>query len=377
MTRPLRIFHLIKSLGRGGAEMLLPETLRHADRERFEFDYGYFLPWKDAMVRALESQGVEVLCFSARNNASILLSANRVARHLRESGADVLHCHLPVAGVVGRLAGRLAGVPVVYSEHNLQERYHPLTRRLNRSTWGWQERVVAVSGDVAESIRNHIGSPVPVEVVLNGVDVDRFDRAGVDGAALRKTLGIPASAPVIGTVAVFREQKRLHDWLEAASALLSEHPDVHFLVVGDGPLRDELHDRASSLGLGKSVHWPGLLEDVRPCLAAMDIYLMSSMFEGMPIALLEAMSMKCAVVATAVGGIPELVRNGDNGFLVEPGRPELLVQTVCPLLDHREDLKKYGAAARRTVLEGFSIRRLSSQLEAIYLQVQAGFGNGR
>jgi glycosyltransferase involved in cell wall biosynthesis len=366
---PTRVFHLIKSLGRGGAEMLLPETLRHADRERFTYEYGYFLPWKDAMVSALEAQGASVACFGARNNLSILCAARRVARHLRHVSADVVHCHLPIAGVVGRLAGRLAGVPVVYTEHNLQQRYNLVTRRLNLFTWMLQERVVAVSSDVARSITEHAGSHVPVDVVLNGVDVDRFDRRRVDAATVRRELGIPLNAPVVGTVAVFRVQKRLDDWLTAARLLVKQHPATHFIVVGDGPRREELHAQASVFGLDGVVHWPGLQSDVRPYMAAMDIYMMSSMFEGLPVALLEAMALECGVIATAVGGIPEVIRNGHNGILVEPGHPDRLADAASELLATPQAVKEYGIAARRTVEDQFSVRRMVRELETTYASV--------
>jgi glycosyltransferase involved in cell wall biosynthesis len=367
----MRVFHLIKSLGRGGAEMLLPETLRHADRERFAYDYGFFLPSKRALVPALEIQGASVVCFGAANNASILLAASRVARHVRRLNADLIHCHLPIAGVVGRIAGKLARIPVVYTEHNLQERYNPITRRLNLATWRWQERVVAVSGDVAESIRNHASARIPVEVVRNGVDVDRFDRDRSD-AAVRSALNIPPGAPVVGTVAVFRVQKRLDDWLKAARILRTRHPTIHFVLVGDGPLRGELLTKAAALDLDDCIHWPGLQQDVRPYLAAMDVYLISSMFEGLPVALLEAMSMRCAVVATAVGGIPEVIRDGQNGFLVEPGRPERLAEVTSTVLGTPAALARCGAAARRTVEDGFSIQRMTRALEGTYLDVMRG-----
>jgi glycosyltransferase involved in cell wall biosynthesis len=373
---PIRVYHLIKSLGRGGAETLLLETLKNGDRQGFEYLYGYFLPWKNALVSSLEGEGASVACFGARNNLSILMSARRVARHLRGCGADVLHCHLPIAGVVGRLAGKLARVPVVYTEHNRMERYHPLTRRLNLSTWGWQQQVIAVSADVAESVHRHITSPVPLEVVLNGVDVRAFDRSLGDGSALRRSLGIDADAPVVGTVAVFRTQKRLGDWLEAARLLRGSHGRTHFVVVGDGPLRSELQARASALGLSDVVHWVGLQSDVRPYLAAMDAYMMSSIVEGLPIALLEAMSMRCAVVVTAVGGIPELVRDGYNGVLVPAERPDLLARAAARVLSAPGLIASLGEAARRTVEERFSIRRMTERLEGTYADVVHRYRGG-
>lgn len=362
-----RIFHLIKGLGRGGAEVLLAEGLRVAARDRFEYGYGYLLPWKAALVPSLEAQGADVVCFNCRNNLSIPWAAQRVASHLRRWRADLLHCHLPIAGVVGRSAGRLTGVPVVYTEHNRMERYHPLTRRLNVLTWGWQDRVIAVSAEVARSIRSHVNGAVRTDVVLNGVDTDRFDRSLVDGSTLRRRIGIPAEAPVIGTVAVFRAQKALDDWLRAARILFDSHPDLHFLLVGDGPLREEVSARVRSLGLEGVVHLPGLQEDVRPYLAAMDLFMVSSIFEGLPVALLEAMAMRCRVVATAVGGVPEVIRDGENGLLVAPRQPEALARCAAQLLT--DTVRDFGEEGRRTVVLRFSLRRMMRDLEETYLDV--------
>jgi L-malate glycosyltransferase len=376
-TEPLRVLQLIKSLGRGGAEMLLPETLRHADRDRFLYRYAYFLPWKDAMVRELERQGVDVTCLSRSNQISILLSARELAQKLKAWKVDIVHCHLPVAGVVGRIAGKLASVPVVYTEHNVLERYHPLTRRANLFTWGWQQEVVAVSRDVAESLERSAPAPVPINVVLNGVDVHRFEKSRVDGQALRRGLGIPDDAPVVGTVAVFRTQKRLHKWLEVARTLTDRHPGIRFLLVGDGPLREELEARARSMGLQDVAHWAGLQEDVRPYLAVMDVYMMSSVFEGLPVAMLEAMSMSCGLVCTAVGGIPEVIRNGENGLLVDAEHPERLADRASELLSSREMLGELGAEARRTVERDFSIARMTQELENLYVRVVRDYRNGR
>ncbi len=369
MCRPIRVFQLIKSLGRGGAEMLLPESLRFADRDRFTYGYGYFLPWKDAMVPSLEVQGAEVTCFSARHSLAILASARQIAEHLRKWEADLLHCHMPMAGAVGRLAGKMTGIPVVYTEHNKMERFHPVTRWLNLLTWRWQEHVIAVSADVAASIRNHVSSQVPVEVVLNGIDVAHFRREAADVASIHQRWGIPAGAPVVGTVAVFRLQKRLQDWLQAAKLLAERRPEMHFLLVGDGPQREELVSLAAALGLEGRVHFPGLQEDVRPYLAAMDVYLMSSLFEGLPLALLEAMAMRCAVVATAVGGIPEVIREGENGFLVQPQQPEVLARKVEEVLASPELRGRVGETGRRTVQERFSMQRMVQDLESTYLSV--------
>lgn len=366
-----RILHLIKSLGRGGAEVLLSEGLAVADRERFAYCYGYFLPWKDAVVPSLLAQNAEVTCFGARSNAAILATARRLARHLRDHRVDLVHAHLPMAGVVARLAGRLAGVPIVYTEHNLQQRYHPTTRWLNKLTWDWQAEALAVSGDVAESIRQYVGDKIPVRTVLNGVNTRSYDPAKFHGADVRTQYGIPDDALVVGTVAVFRVQKRLGDWLQVARRIREQVPSTHFLIVGDGPERSNVESWIAEQGLQNTVHLAGLQEETRPYFAAMDVYLMTSQFEGLPIALLEAMSMAVPPVVTDVGGIPELVRSGENGWMQACGATEALAENVVAFLHDRQRREFIGRNARGTVIDGFSMERMQRELESIYERVIA------
>jgi glycosyltransferase involved in cell wall biosynthesis len=367
-TETIHVCHLIKGLGRGGAEGLLPQTLR-AGGPGFAFGVGYLLPWKDALVDEIRVAGVPVRCFGARSNAALLASVPLVAGWLRDSQADLVHAHLPLAGVVARLAGRLAGVPVVYTEHNLQERYHPWTRRANRWTWRWQARAVAVSGEVAASMERHLGSRVSVSVVRNGIELDRPPPARERLAELRRRFGLPEGAPVVGTVAVLRAQKRLDLWLEAALRVLAAKPEVHFLIVGDGPLRQDLETAAERLGIVKTVHFAGLQEDVQPYLALFDLFLMSSEFEGLPLALLEAMAAGVPVVATAVGGVPEVVEDGLDGVLVPAGDPQALAAAVLALLTDPPRRARLSEAGRRRVERDFGVARMARELEMIYREV--------
>jgi glycosyltransferase involved in cell wall biosynthesis len=215
-----------------------------------------------------------------------------------------------------------------------------------------------------------------VQVVPNGVDVARFDRASVDGARVRRQLGIPLTAPVVGTVAVFRQQKRLDDWLEAAHEVRRSQADTHFVLVGDGPEREHLHARARELQLDGVVHFTGAHTDVRPFLAAMDVFLISSAFEGLPVALLEAMSMQCGIVATSIGGIPEVVRHGTNGLLVPAKQPALLAAAVLQMIKSSDLRAACGDAARHTVTQSFSLQAMIQQLESTYVEVVKEQRNG-
>jgi glycosyltransferase involved in cell wall biosynthesis len=364
---------MIKGLGRGGAESLLPQLARSRSAD-FAYTVAYFVPAKNALVGELEGLGVPVRCFGASSAAGMLAAVPRVARWFRAQRPAVVHAHLPMAGVVARLAGRLARVPVLYTEHNLQERYHPFTRRANAATWGLQRQVLAVSRDVAESIRRHLGDAVPVLVVENGIEVAGSVSA-VEVAHARAALGLGA-APVVGTVAVMRRQKRLDLWLAAASRIAAEVPEARFLIVGDGPERSAVEAEVSRLGLAGRVLLPGLQSDVRPFLAAIDVFLMSSEFEGLPLALLEAMALERAIVVTAVGGMRDVVEPGKTGELIAFGDVVGLAAAATALLRDPERRSAMGARARRRVEERYGILRMAREVEAVYRRLAAGSDRG-
>jgi L-malate glycosyltransferase len=361
------VLHIIKSLGRGGAEMLLPETLRQHDKQKFKFHYIYFLPWKDQMVSAIEKEGGTVVCVPAKNNAAILLAVRKIAAYVRKHKIKLIHCHLPWAGMAARLVGKLTGVPVVYTEHNKWERYHKLTYLMNKLSFAYQQRVIAVSAEVANSIKINYGKTKPlVQVVANGADTAKYARLQTAENDIRKQLNIPETATVIGITCVFRAQKRLATWLEIAQALHAKHPDTYFIIVGDGPLRDEVHAKAKTLGTDKYVFFAGLQAETRPYFTAMDVFMMSSEFEGLPIALLEAMSMNCVPACTEAGGIPEVIKDGVNGLLVPVEQPLQLVDRLLQLMQHPNEVAQMKQAARETVINSFSMKKMVTELEDIY-----------
>ncbi|NJW53435.1 glycosyltransferase [Salinimicrobium oceani] len=362
--KKIKVLNIIKSLGRGGAEMLLPETLKLHDQNKLEFHYIYFLPWKDQMVSAILESGGRVSCFGSNNNIKIISRYNAVIHYCKEKEIDVIHCHLPWAGFLGRVIFRLTKIPVVYSEHNLQERYHPITKIINKLTFNSQSLGLGVSGDVTTSIKNNIRPSIPVETLLNGVNTSSFQRA--EDSNIRRELGIPDNATVIGNVAVFRFQKRLVEWVKVFKEIESQKENVYGIIVGAGPLEGEIKTELKKLGLSKRVFFPGLKTDVKPYFSAMDIFMMSSSFEGLPIALLEAMSMECAVVSTDAGGIKEVIRNEIDGLTCKVEEWEKLSDLCQTLIDDPEKLGKYQKAARERVVNNFSLKRMVDELEGIY-----------
>jgi len=365
----IKVLHIIKSLGRGGAEMLLPETLKIHDEEKFEFHTAYFLPWKDQMVESIESAGGTVTCFSANNNIRLLQRYSEVIEYCKTNHIDVIHCHLPWAGFLGRLVYFKTGIPTVYSEHNMQERYHIVTKRMNQFTFNSQSLALGVSEDVTKSIKNNINLKIPVRTLLNGVNTNSFQKDSRFKEATRKELGIPQDAVVLGNVAVFRFQKRLVEWLRVFKALDKKNENLYGIIVGAGPLEDEIKTELKRLDLTKKVLLPGLQTNVKPYFSAMDIFMMSSSFEGLPIALLEAMSMECAVVSTDAGGIKEVIRDQQDGLICPVDKWEELGELCQTLIDSPEKLKNLKKAARTRVIESFSLEKMVNELESIYKEL--------
>jgi glycosyltransferase involved in cell wall biosynthesis len=361
----VRILHIIKSLGRGGAETLLPETLKLHDHMKFEFHYIYFLPWKDQMVSSIEKNGGTVTCLSANNNIRIILKWREVEEYIRTNKIDIIHTHLPWAGFLGRLIHRRTGIPVLYTEHNKQERYHLVTKILNRLTFNSQSAAIGVSSDVASSIQKNIHPVIPIHEVLNGVNTDKYKCDIVARERVRKELGLPDTAIVVGTVAVFRFQKRLKEWLNVFKAASASQPYLHGIIVGDGPLKEEIMLHRKTLGLEGKIFMAGLQTNVIPWVSAMDIYMMTSVFEGLPIALLEAMSMECAVCTTEAGGIKELVRDNVDGLTAPIEDLQMLRNKLLELCEPQL-LKKRRQAARQRVEESFSLTKMVTHLEDLY-----------
>lgn len=361
------MFQLIKSFGRGGAETLLLAMFGARDEKRFRFTFGYFLHWKNQVADELRVQGAEVHCFDADGNLGMLRRIFSVSSYLKKQQIDILHCHLPWAGLVGRVAGWMAGVKVVYTEHNKQERYHFVTRWLNRVTFSWQGCAIAVSQEVAASISTNISSRLPVHVVTNGVDLSLYFKDKRVRDESRATHGIEEGCLVIGLVAVFRVQKRLRLWLETAAAVKPKLHRVKFMLVGDGPCRQEVEDTIRSLSLSEFVLLPGLQKDPRPYYACFDLFLMTSEFEGLPVALLEAMAMEIPVVATNAGGTGEVINHEKEGLLFPVASNAEELATACAsLLSDEKRRTAYGRHARQRISEQFSIDRMMRRIEDIY-----------
>jgi glycosyltransferase involved in cell wall biosynthesis len=346
--------------------MLLQETLKYHDQDSFEFHYIYFLPWKHQMVEGIRKEGGIVNNVSASNNIRIMMKYRQVLDYVRNNKISLIHCHLPWAGFLGRLLHQLSGIPVVYTEHNKQERYHFITRTLNKWSFNRQTQVIAVSHDVAESIQKNIHPTIPVHTILNGVNVELFRRNNEMGEQCRERYGISPEAILLGNIAVFRTQKRLKEWVTLFKKVRDRVPGVKACLVGDGLLRHEIEEHIKQSGVAEDIILPGLQTDVHPWLSAIDIFVMTSEFEGLPIALLEAMSMGCAAVCTDAGGIKEVIRHQIDGISYPVADWQKMEEEIVRISVDLMLLEKWKKAARKRVEESFDIRNMVQATELLY-----------
>ena len=354
---------LIKGLGRGGAEQLLASGVPYLDRERYRYRFAYLLPWKDSLVAEVAGAGLPVHCLDGARGVGWV---GRLRSLVRREGIELVHAHSPVAAAAVRLlAGRRR---VVYTEHNLWSRYHPATQAANLATFARNDHVFAVSDEVRASIRypgplRALPLP-PLETLHHGLDpaaVGAWRRS--DG--IRAELGIPEHAPLVGSVANFKAAKDHATLLRAAARVRDALPEARFVLVGQGPLEAETRRLAADLGLERTVMFAGFRSDAQRLLAELDVFPLSSTYEGLPIALVEAMALGRPAVVTRVGGTPEVLADGAQGLLVPPRDPAALAAGLLRLLGDPALRAKMGAAARARALD-FDIRTAVRRMEEVY-----------
>lgn len=372
MGGPIRVLWLIKGLGPGGAERLLVSAAPHVDRERFSYEACYLLPWKDHLAPDLEAAGIPVTCLGVRR-ALDPSWVGRLRALVRERGHDVVHAHLPYAAAGARVGLRsLRPRPViVYTEHNTWERYSPATRRLNAATFGWNDAVIAVSGAVAGSIRRP--GRVPVHVIPNGVDGEALRAEALPRAEARAELGLPRDGFVVGTVGGLTAKKGHPHLVRAARIVVDRHPEARFVFVGLPADPLPVEDEIARLGLGDRVVLAGYRPDAGRLGAAFDAFCLPSIHEGMPVSLLEAMSLGLPVVATAVGGVPEVATDGEDALLVPPADHWSLAGALFRVIEDGPLREALAARARATAAR-FGVEAMVRRTEDVYREALAAAG---
>lgn len=371
-----KVLWLIKGLGVGGAERLLSTSLPYLNRHMFDYKVAYFLPHKDALVPEFERAGIPVFCLNLKGSYD-LSAVLRLVSLLRQQEIDILHIHSPYAGILGRVAARLSGVSaIVCTEHMQIEKQNYITRFGNLLTYPLNDATIAVSDAVLHSVLDRqIIKHGTYVTIHNGVDLNAIATAGTCRTPIRESLGIPAQHQVVGNVANLFPGKGHRYLIEAARLVLNQYPDVTFVIVGNDKITEDagrLRELAGHLRIQDRVIFTGFRRDVFQLMAAFDIFVLPSLWEGFGIVLLEAMALGKPVVGTEVGGIPEIIDNGLNGFLVEPRNPQQLAEKILKLLRNETLRNQMGQNGMQKVRDRFSIQRTVRETEKVYVMAING-----
>lgn len=355
--RPLRVLYLVPDLGVGGAERHVTTLMPALDPRRFEPSV-ICIGEEGALFADLKAAGVAAKALHRRKRQAFATLWDLVGE-LRRAAPDVVIMRGYNAEVLGRVAARIAGVPtsiVWVHNHGDTEPRDRLRRVVDRVL----DRVTDAYFGVARAQRDYLMGDLSypaqkITIVHNGVDPAMFDPT--DDRQAVADLGIADDEPVIGILAAMRPEKDHRLFLEAAALVLEETPTAKFLIVGDGVARQDLEQRARELGIGDHVVFTGSRFDVPQLLRSLDVFVLCSYsVECFPMALLEAMAAGRPAVCTAVGGIPEMITDGETGFLVPPHNAEALAEGIGRVLDDPGLRRRMGQSARRRVETEFSLR---------------------
>jgi glycosyltransferase involved in cell wall biosynthesis len=363
-AKPVRVLMLIDAVGpgSGGGERFAFGLARALPREHFSVTLCTTRSAGPEERAELERGGVNVIDLGRRGRFD-LLSFRPLLRYLRSRSVDVLHAHKFGSNVWGVAFGRAFRVPVVIAhEQTWSYSGRPHRVALDFVIGRLADAFVAVSS--ADGERMVTVEHVPAEKVIV-IPNAQIPRAPADADDLRDELGLSADDLLIGTVAVMRPQKALSVLVEAFASLADRHPQTHLVLGGDGPCEPELRELVARSGLDETVHFLGMRQDVPEILGSLDVAVMSSDFEGTPLFALECMAAGTPLVATRVGGLPDLIDDGHTGTLVPPRDPGALSAAIDELISDPERREVVAAAARERAKE-FSIDRIAERFGSLY-----------
>ncbi|MCI0698398.1 glycosyltransferase family 4 protein [candidate division KSB1 bacterium] len=385
----VKVLHIITHLGVGGALDNTLITIKGLSRDRYEVDLAagiltgnYYELWQE---RA-EACADKVILFRDLQRAPHAAKDKRVLQQLtdfiRERNYDIVHTHTAKAGVIGRIAAKRAGVAtVVHTYHSfgwqdahdfhaalwrrslahLKRRFYI---RLERYAAGLSDALVTVSElNKKEALELEVGPAEKFVTIYSGVDLECFRDLTVDRNSVIRSFELSSERPIVGMIGRLSTQKAPLDFVQAAKIVLARRPDVQFILAGDGPLEAAV---SRAIGAETRIKMLGFRNDVPKLLSILDIFVLTSLWEGLGRALTEAMIVGVPVAATSVDGIPELVSHRSTGMLSPPGNPHAMAENILWLLDHPKEAQEMSRSARKRVVPAFSAERMVEETDALY-----------
>ena len=378
-----RILHIITRLDRGGSTTNTLTSVKLQRNHQFEtaLAYGLTQPPPEKLITTLRSQGIACYFIPklVRNPAPLkdLAALADLLRLMKRERFDLVHTHTSKAGVLGRIAAARLGLPVVHTAHGhiFYGYFSPILTRifvlLERLMARRTARLISLTDtETRESLERRIGAPNQYVTIPSGVPLAKFQ--SIDpamGLDFRSRMAIPYNATLITSIGRLTAIKGFDLLLAAFAKIKTQSTPVFLAVLGDGEEKQKLHHLAASLGIHKRVIFTGDLNDIRPALAASDIFALSSRNEGMGRVIVEAMAAGLPVVATAVGGVPEVVQHGSNGLLVPLGDADAMAEALANLADNPTRSKDMGLHAAKWVYPRFDENTMLHSLAILYRNV--------
>lgn len=367
----IRLLNVVPTLLCGGTENHFMALARSLDAAHYDLHFACLRRWgpfvdelRDRRIPLVEYQLSTFKSFNA------LVQQARLARYLRHHAVDIVHTYSFYGNVFAIPPGRLAAPVVVASIRDRGPYLTAMQRRVQRHVCRLADCVLVNADAVKDWLLADGYDASKILVIPNGVDLRRF--RGSDAAATRRSLGIPDGARLVGVVSRLSRLKGIEHFLQAAALLSADDDNIRFVIVGEpSPINDrgyldELANLAQTLGIAGQVVFTGLRFDVPALMSAFDVAVMPSQDEALSNVLLESMAAGTPVVATNVGGTSEAVRDGVNGVLVPPARPDLLAGAIEQLLRAPALARQLGCQARKTIEERYSLDRMVRATESVY-----------
>ncbi|MDP1713482.1 MAG: glycosyltransferase [Anaerolineales bacterium] len=377
VKRKYNIIFLIDGLGMGGAERLMMPILRNLNRDYFE-PRVCALQIKDGNPIAddLRALGIPVDLILVPYLRDVT-ALPRLYRYLKDVRADLVHTQLEIADILGNIAAKLLRLPSVATIHTMPSQDMKLKSRLHQDVELFALRYFSnVVVSVSEEARKYYLdiSRIPAGKLLtiyNGIDLSHFENLDYqqERFKIRQEFGIPNDAKILVTVAVLREFKGIQFMIRALPSIVSEVPNAYYLLVGNGSHRDSLEQEADQAGVRDHIIFAGQRDDIPQLLAASDLFVLPTLTEALPTVLAEAMAARLPIVASAVGGVPEMVIDGENGLLLPPSDSEALATACISLMVDAERRKVMGEQGWQVVTEKFNIHAQVDKLKELYLNL--------
>lgn len=372
-----RMLHVITQLEFGGAQGTTLELLRRLSPQEYALTLVTSAGGPhEAQARTIPGLTLQVLPSLARaiDPWRDLAAVRELTRFMQTHRFTIVHTHSSKAGILGRWAAYRAGVPVIcHSIHGFA--FHPFQPAWIRRAYQAAERAAArvttslitVSRyDRQQGLVAGIGRPEQYQHIPYGIDLDRFHRNGLSPEMVRTRFGLNPHAPTIGTIACLKPQKAVHEFLDVCARLRARVPNVQAVVVGDGVLRPQLERQRRALGLEGVVQFLGWQRDIPSVLTALDVFVLTSRWEGLPVAMLEAQAMRVPVVVTDTGGVRDAIDDGVHGFIVPIGDRVGMCERIAQLLTDPAMARDVAERAHRSVAERFVADRMVRHIEAVY-----------